>query len=75
MPRCGKLSGREAGLRLASARSSAMQKCTCFPGITKYLCLKWWRKWPVALWPRWILVDEDHSASIGRLSSDEQETA
>lgn len=44
------------------------------PGITKYLCLKWRRKWPGALWPRWILVDEDHSASIGRLSSSEQET-
>ena len=34
-------SGREAGLRLASStRSSAMQKCTCFPGSNQISLFK-----------------------------------
>lgn len=36
-----------------------MQKSSCYPGITKYLCLKCWYKWPAALWSCFILVHED----------------
>lgn len=42
-----------------------MQKCTWYPGITKYLCLECWYKWPAALCCCCILLHEDHWLQLG----------